>query len=267
MVRRQTDNGDSWDQGTDYDQFMGRWSRLVAARFIADLAVPRHKQWLDVGCGTGALLTTIHEVAEPASVAGVDPSRDFVTSASDATGGAADVRVAFGDDLPFDDDRFDVVVSGIALNFMPDPVRALREWRRVAASGATIAVYVWDYSGGMEFLRSFWDVVVNLDPAAHGLDEGVRFPLCQPASLAAAFRQAGMEQPRIDAIDVPTVFADFDDYWQPFTRGQGPAPGYVKGLAPDDRSRLKRSLRDSLAADEQGRIHLQARAWTASAAL
>ncbi|MGI9643493.1 MAG: class I SAM-dependent methyltransferase [Acidimicrobiia bacterium] len=265
MAERQPHSEDSWNEGTDYDQFMGRWSRLVAARFVADLAIPAHKRWLDVGCGTGALLGAILEAAEPSFLAGIDPSTDFVTAASEATDGRADVRTAFGEDLPFGDDEFDVVVSGIALNFMPDPVAALQEWRRVAAPGATISVYLWDYGGGMEFLRSFWDIASDLDPFAESLDEGVRFPLCQPEPLASAFVSAGMAHPTIGSIEVPTVFADFNDYWLPFTHGQGPAPGYVTDLPPDARERLRSALRDSLEADQEGRIHMQARAWTASA--
>ena len=259
------DDSDSWEDGSDYDIFMGRWSRLVAMEFVSALGVPPHRRWLDVGCGTGALLGAIIESAEPSSVSGVDPSPQFAAAARASTSGIADVRVGHGSDLPFRDDAFDAVVSGIALNFMPDTTAALLEWQRVATPGATISVYVWDYSHGMEFLRSFWNVAVEHDSAAYELDEATRFPLCRPEALTSAFRSAGFEDPDVGSIDIPTVFTSFADYWAPFTRGQGPAGGYVASLEPTTRQRLEQGLLDSLEAADDGSIHLTARAWTATA--
>lgn len=264
MATRTTDHTDSWDDGSDYDLFMGRWSRLVAASFVSELGIPPHRRWLDVGCGTGALLQTIIDTAEPSSIAGIDPSDRFIARARRMTGGRADLHVGSGDSLPYDDNTFDVVVSGIALNFMPDPVAALEEWQRVATTGATISAYVWDYAHGMEFLRSFWDAAVGLDPGAADLDEGIRFPLCRPEALSAAFGEAGLNDVRIGSIEVPTTFASFDDYWAPFTRGQGPAPGYVSSLSTDRQLRLREQLRDSLVMAEGVPIRLTARVWTAT---
>ena len=257
-------DADTWDDGSDYDLFMGRWSRLIAAHFVSELGIQPRQRWLDVGCGTGALLQCIIDLAEPSSVAGIDPSDHFVARALEMADGRADVKVGSGENLPFDDHTFDVVVSGIALNFMPDPVTTLKEWHRVAGPGATISVYVWDYAEGMEFLRTFWDTAVDLDPAAADLDEGIRFPLCRPEALSAVFTEAGLSTPNLGSIEVPTTFASFDDYWAPFTRGQGPAPGYVASLAPDDRRRLFERLRVALVPSDDGRIHLKARVWTAT---
>jgi hypothetical protein len=152
-------------------------------------------------------------------------------------------------------------VSGLVLNFIPEPPKALAEMRRVARPGATIAAYVWDYAGEMQLMRRFWDAAGALDPAAQTLDEGRRFPLCAPEPLRALFAAAGLREVATRAIDVPTVFENFDDYWSPFLAGQGPAPGYCVKLTEDARAALREQLRASLPADADGKIRLIARAW------
>jgi hypothetical protein len=133
--------------------------------------------------------------------------------------------------------------------------------RRVAAPSGTVAAYVWDYAEGMRLMRAFWDAAAALDPAAASLDEGRRFPLCRPEPLARLFAAAGLREVATRAIDVPTVFRDFDDYWDPFLGGQGPAPAYCVGLAEDARTALRERLRTSLPVAPDGRIRLTARAW------
>lgn len=253
---------DRWDWSSDYEGFMGRWSRLVAAQFVRAIDGRRGLRWLDVGCGTGALLHTIRDLASPMQLAGVDPSPEFADAARARLRGQADVRVAGGEDLPFVDDAFDLVVSGLVLNFIPDPLAAVREWKRVARPGGVVSAYVWDYSDGMEFLRYFWDAVVELDPAAAGFDEGVRFPTCQPDRLQDLFDDAGLSAVESGSVWINTVFRDFDDYWAPFLSGQGPAPGYVAELGDSQRSRLADRLRSSLGGTSNGAIELRARAWT-----
>ena len=132
--------------------------------------------------------------------------------------------------LPLADSAVDVAVSGLVLNFVPDPARALGEMARVVRPGGAVALYVWDYAGEMQLMRRFWDAATALDPSAEELDEGVRFPICRPEPLAALFADAGLEAVATRPIEVATVFADFDDYWSPFLGGQGPAPGYCMSL-------------------------------------
>jgi SAM-dependent methyltransferase len=122
------------------------------------------------------------------------------------------------------------VVSGLVLNFVPDPALAAREMTRVARPGGRVAAYVWDYAGRMELIRHFWDAAAALDPAAAELDEGRRFGLCQPEPLGRLFRDAGLADVGVRPIEVATRFRDFDDYWDPFLGGQGPAPGYAMSL-------------------------------------
>ncbi len=255
-------NEDVWASGAAYEPYVGRWSRLVAKEFLSWLAVPPGKRWLDVGCGTGALTGTILAVASPAQVDAVDRSEGYVAYArAAAPDPRARFEVADARALPSEEEAYDAAVSGLVLNFVPDPGRAVAEMARVARPGATVGVYVWDYAGRMELMRHFWDAAVALDPAARDLDEGRRFPLCRPEPLAALFRAAGLQGIETRAIDVPTRFRDFDDYWTPFLGGQAPAPGYAMSLSEGRRAALRERIRGALPVEADGSIRLIARAW------
>ncbi len=253
---------DVWASGAAYEPYVGRWSRLVAQEFLAWLAVPPSARWLDVGCGTGALTQTILAQADPATVLGVDASAGFVAYAQAYT---PDPRAAFAVEdaqaLTAADSAFDAAVSGLVLNFIPQPERAAAAMARVTRPGGTVAAYVWDYAGQMQLMRYFWDAAVALDPTAGPLDEGARFPLCQPDPLAALWRRVGLHDVVARAIDVPTVFRDFDDYWSPFLGGQGPAPAYAMALNEERRAALHDHLRAALPIAPDGSIPLIARAW------
>jgi SAM-dependent methyltransferase len=253
---------DAWAIGAAYESYVGRWSRLVARELLRWLDVPSDSRWLDVGCGTGTLAEEILEHAAPRSVLGVDRSRGFVAH---ARARATDARIAFqvGDAqaLAVASGSFDAVVSGLVLNFVPDPVRMAAEMVRAGRPGSAIALYVWDYAGGMELMRCFWDEAKALDPAAAALDEAVRFPRCAPAPLEALFTATGLSRVATRAIDVHTRFRDFDDYWSPFLGGQGPAPTYAMSLPEDRRAALREAIRASLPVASDGSIPLSARAW------
>jgi SAM-dependent methyltransferase len=251
---------DTWAAGDRYEPYVGRWSRLVAREFLAWLGVPTGKSWLDVGCGTGALTETILASAGPSGVTGVDPSEGFLAFAR-TRAPQAEFRTGDAQALPFDENRFDAAVSGLMLNFVPDPAKAAAEMGRVARAGGTVAAYVWDYAGEMQLMRRFWDAAVALDPAARALDEGPRFPLCRPDALSALWTAAGLEQVNVRTIDVPTVFKDFDDYWSPFLGGQGPAPTYCLSLPEDRREQLRQRLAATLPVESDGSIRLVARAF------
>lgn len=251
-----------WADGRAYEAYVGRWSRPVAGEFLRWLAVPPGRRWLDVGCGTGALTSTVLAVADPAYVAGVDSSAGFAAYARAAV---RDDRAAFqvGDAraLPLPDRCVDVVVSGLAVNFVPEPARAVAEFARVVRPGGVAAAYVWDYAGGMELMRHFWDAAALLDPAVAERDEGRRFAVCDPDSLRGLWTDAGLTAVALRPVDVPTVFADVDDYWTPFLGGQGPAPTYVASLTARDRARLRDLLSARLPVAPDGSIRLTARAW------
>ncbi|MBI4463681.1 MAG: class I SAM-dependent methyltransferase [Acidobacteria bacterium] len=251
-----------WAAGHCYEPYVGRWSRLVAVEFLAWLAVPPDCDWLDVGCGTGALVQTILEHASPRSVKGVDASSAYIEhTRSHVSTTIATLEIGDAQSLGVDDESFHAAVSGLMLNFVPQPLRAVSEMERVVRPGGIVAAYVWDYAGKMELMRYFWDAAAALDPTAADLDEGRRFPICQPQALEALFRDAGLGKVDSRAIDVPTKFRNFDDYCSPFLGGQGPAPGYTVNLSEEHRSGLRERLRFALPVNADDSIDLVARAW------
>lgn len=252
----------SWSSGDAYERYVGRWSRPVAAEFLRWLALPQGLDWVDVGCGTGALASAILEAAAPGRVRGYDLSAEHVAAARARVGDArAEFAQADATALPDPPHAYDAAVSGLVLNFVPEPARAVGEMRRVVLPGGTVAAYVWDYAGEMQLIRIFWDAAVDLDPAAAELDEGRRFGICAPDALRELFESAELRDVRVRAIDIPTRFVDFDDYWQPFLGGQGPAPGYAASLDEERRGALRERIRGRLPFAPDGSITLNARAW------
>ncbi len=253
---------DAWSSGDSYEQYVGRWSRLVAKEFISWLAVPEDSRWLDVGCGTGALSQTILELTNPKKVWGIDKSEDYIKTARDKVNHPNAVFEA-GDaqSLPVESEIVDIAVSGLVLNFVPQPSQMIAEMRRAVRKGGIVAIYVWDYAGKMQFMRHFWNAAAALDSAAIDLDEGRRFPICNPDSLLDLFRAAGLKDITTRPIDILTDFNDFDDYWTPFLGGQGPAPGYAMSLTEERRAQLRDRIYNSLPFALDGSIPLVARAW------
>jgi SAM-dependent methyltransferase len=235
---------------------------LVACEFLDWLAVAPASRWLDVGCGTGALTQTILDIAAPAHVTGVDRSDGFISYAqAHVQDPHASFAVGDAQALPDETPGYDAAVSGLMLNFLPQPERAVREMARLVRPGGIVAAYVWDYAGKMQLMRHFWNAAVALDPDAFELDEGRRFPLCQPEPLTRLFRDSGLTQVEVRAIDIATDFQNFDDYWSPFLGGQGPAPSFVMALSDERRAELRERIRAGLPFALDGSIPLIARAW------
>ena len=240
---------------------MGRWSRLLARAFVEWLQPAPAANWLEVGCGTGALTSTICDLCEPASVVACDPSEPFIEHARK--------------NLP--DARASFVVAGAkpsaprrrircgGLRARPqlpaDPGRPLTSMRERLRSGGTVAAYVWDYAEGMEFLRLLLGRGGRAGPWRSCPPRRRRFPLCREPALAALFRSAGLAQVETHALDIPTEFATFDDYWTPFLRGTGPAPSYVASLGSAGPRGAERAARTTPPAERDGRIRLRARSW------
>lgn len=255
---------DEWALGDAYDAYMGRWSRRVASEFVPWIAVEPGSCWLEVGCGTGALTSTVCLLAEPRSIMACDPSTPFVDHARK---NMADPRVAHAaasaEALPTRTGGFDVAVSGLVLNFIADPIAALRAMRERVRPGGIVAGYVWDYAGGVELLQHFWEEAGALDPEAIALDESRRFAGWQLSFFASLFEAAGLTRVRSAVLTIPMTFANFDDYWRPFLGGTGPAPSYVASLTQTQRDALAERLRTRLPAAEDGHIRLHARALAA----
>jgi SAM-dependent methyltransferase len=253
---------DRWSAGSTYEYFMGRWSRELAREFVGWLGVTEGAHWLDVGCGTGSLTAAICQQASPASVVACDPATPMIEYAREHF---QDPRVSFviadADTLPSRTPGYGCVTSLLALNFFPDPERGVRNMRAAAADGGVVSACVWDYAGGMEFLRHFWDAAVALDKDARIHDEGVRFPICSRDRLIDLFKAAGVSALRCDPIDIQTTFASFHDYWRPLLGGTGPAPSYVASLDNERRTQLERTLAQRLPIRADGSIPLRARAW------
>jgi SAM-dependent methyltransferase len=245
-----------------YERFMGRWSRLVAPRFLSFAGIGEATSVLDVGCGTGALALEIAARNRKALVMGMDLSKEYIAYDNQQN---HDERVRFeaGDaqHMLFPDGSFDAVVSLLALNFIPQPQQVLAEMRRVTRPKGRIAAAVWDYGDGMQMLRAFWDAAIASDPAAEGTDEK-HMPLCREGELRNLWTRAGLEHVNEKPIEVEMRFQSFDDYWDPFLLGQGPAGAYVKRLSAEKVGALRDQVRRRLAIESSGSsFRLTARVW------
>jgi SAM-dependent methyltransferase len=262
MGESQSPQKEAWASGAAYEPYVGRWSRLVAREFLKWLDAPAQSHWLDVGCGTGALSQTILDSAAPSTVKGIDRSDGYVAFAREQVRDErAQFEVGDAQALPVETGAYQAVVSGLVLNFIPQPRRAVAEMARAAQPGSVVAAYVWDYAGKMQLMRHFWNAAAALDPAAYDLDEGRRFPICQPGPLRELFQSAGLRDVEVRPMDVATDFRDFDDFWSPFIGGQGPAPGYAMSLSDERRAALRERIRAGLPFALDGSIPLVARSW------
>lgn len=239
-----------------YDAFMGRWSRLLSSK-LADFAdVHAGQRVLDVGCGTGALTSELVERLGPENVSAVDPSEPFVT-AMRARFPSMDVRQAPAEELPYPDGAFDAALSQLAVHFMNDPVAGLREMARVTRPGGVVAASVWDHAGQRGPLRDFWAAARTIDPDVD--DESERAGT-REGHLAELFGQAGLSEIESTALTVELSHPTFEDWWEPFERGAGPAWAFVAGLDPERRAALREECRRRLS---EGPVVISAVAWAA----
>jgi trans-aconitate methyltransferase len=253
---------ETWNAGHAYEQYVGRWSRQVALEFLRWLALPSNLAWADVGCGTGALASTILSKYEPFSVWGIDASAGFIAQVrQQITDPRAHFEVGDAARLPWDSAVVDAVVSGLVLNFVQDHESMVREMTRVTKPGGMVAVYVWDYAGGMQMMRHFWNAAIEVSPNDAKLDESERFAICQPVPLQALFERVGLGSVTVRAVDIPTVFEIFDAFWQPFLGRTGAAPTYLASVDDDVREQIRLRLELRLASTSDGPIELMARAW------
>ena len=245
----------SFDVSADaYLRFMGRYSEPLAVQF-ADLAgIGRGQRVLDVGCGPGALTAELVSRTGPDAVSAVEPSASFAAAVRERLPGV-DVRSATAERLPFPDGAFDAALAQLVVHFMTDPVAGLREMGRVTRPGGVVSACVWDHAGGRGPLAVFWQAVRQLDPAADDESDlaGVR-----EGHLATLFAQAGLNGTQVTTLTVRAGYASFEDWWEPFTLGVGPAGAYVASLTPDHRAALRDQCRHLLPA---GPVEISATAW------
>jgi len=260
------DAGESQDpmfsEAQAYERFMGRWSRQLAPALVTFAGVADGDTVLDIGSGTGALAAAVARSSPSSRIVGIDPAASYVALAQAQHPGDR-VRFEVGDaqQLRFEDAAFDRTLSLLVVNFIPDPLKAVAEMRRVTRGGGSVAAAVWDYGDGMQMLRAFWDEAVALNPASAAKDER-HMPLCRSGELGAFWRKHGFEQVVEEGLTIQTRFAGFDDYWNPFLDKQGPAGAYVAALPLGERNQLRERLRRRLLGDGPDRpIVLSARAW------
>jgi SAM-dependent methyltransferase len=241
-----------------YDRFMGRYSMPLAPRFADFAGVDGAGRVLDVGCGPGALTAVLVDRLGAEAVVAVDPSEPFVAAGRERYPGVA-VHQAAAEQLPFAAGDFDAALAQLVVHFMKDPVGGLREMARVTASGGVVAASVWDHGGGRGPLSTYWEAVHELNPLAVGESQlaGAR-----EGSLTELFRTAGMNAIVEDELWVAVEHPSFEDWWEPYTLGVGPAGAYVVGLDPDEQERLRQLCRKRL---PKAPFVVKARAWVARA--
>ncbi len=239
-----------------YDRFMGRYSGPLAPLF-ADLAdVVRGQRVLDVGCGPGALTSELVRRLGAEHVAAVDPSEPFVAAVRERHPGVA-VERAPAEELPFPDRSFDAALAQLVVHFMADPVAGLREMARVTREEGVVTASVWDHAGGHGPLSPYWDAVRDLDP---NVDDESKLAGARQGHLTELFGAAGIREIEETQLTVSIEHPTFEDWWEPFMLGVGPAGAYVAGLAPEQRAELREHCRAKLPATP---FTLTARAWAA----
>ncbi len=239
-----------------YGRFMGRYSRPLATAFADLVGVRRGQRALDVGCGPGALTAVLADRLGPDLVTAADPSEPFVAAVRRDLPGVTVAR-ASAEQLPYDDASFDLVLAQLVVHLMGDAVAGLAEMARVTAPGGTVAASVWDFAGDRSPLSPFWRAARDVDPAVVGESDlaGVA-----EGGLADLFERVGMTAPRSGALTVRVTLAGFEEWWDPFQLGVGPAGDYLRSLAPDVRDRVRARCRSLL--PEQP-LTVEATAWTA----
>jgi SAM-dependent methyltransferase len=247
----------SFTVGADaYDRFMGRYSVPLAPKFADFAAVAAGQRALDVGCGPGALTAELVRRLRPAAVAAVDPSEPFVAAARERHPGV-DVRRAAAEELPFEDQAFDAVLAQLVVHFMADPVAGLREMARVTSTHGVVAACVWDHAGGQGPLSPFWEAARELD--ADVQDES-QLAGAREGHLSELFEAAGLHEIEESALSVTVEHPSFEEWWEPFTLGVGPAGAFAAGLDAERQARLRELCRERLPAAP---FVVKASAWTA----
>ena len=242
-----------------YDRFMGRYTKTLAPAFVDAAGVAQGMRALDVGCGPGGLAVVLAERVGGGNVAAIDPAPQFAAACQERVP-EADVRVGGAEELPWEDGSFDSALASLVVAFMKDADRGIAEMARVTRPGGTVAACMWDIpGGGMTMLSTFWRAAREIDPDVAGEK---RRPGVTEGDLGERFRRAGLGDVYEDTIEARADYADFDDFWEPFTYAVGPAGSYLASLDADQQAQVREACRAALP-DSSGPFTLTARAWFA----
>ncbi len=240
-----------------YDRFMGRYSTQLAPQLATFAGIHAPQRALDVGCGPGALTAELLRRLGADAVCAIDPSEPFVAAARHRHPGV-DVRQASAERIPFDDASFDAAVAQLVVHFMSDPVAGLREMKRVTTAGGVVAACVWDHAGERTPLATFWQAARELDPGVHD-ESGLAG--ARQGHLAELLEDAGLRSVREITLEASVAFTRFDEWWEPFTFGVGPAGAYAQTLDGPAREELRTRCRQSFPTSP---FTLDTVAWAAS---
>ncbi len=225
--------------GATYDSFMGRYSTGLAERFSDAAGVMHGHTAIDVGCGPGALTSVLVARLGADAVCACDPSPPF-RDACAARHPGVEVKLGQAEAIPFETAGFDHAMAQLVLHFVSDPVQAGQEMARVVRPGGTVAACVWDFENEMEMLRGFWDAALTIDPDAPDEARTLRFG--RPGEIAELFSTVGLHDITESTLDVTSTYASFDELWDGFLAGVGPAGAYCVALSDDERERLRAEL-------------------------
>lgn len=240
-----------------YDRFMGRYTRTLAPVFADAAGIAAGMRVCDVGCGPGGLTAELAGRVGEEHVAAIDPAPQFAAAAQERCP-RADVRQGVAEELPWDDDAFDATLASLVVGFMRDAPRGVAEMARVTRPGGTVAACMWDIAGGgMTMLGTFWEAARTVDPQVAG--EQMR-PGVTQGDLERLFTNAGLQDVQEGALEATAGYTGFDDFWEPFTFGVGPAGEHLAQLDPTQQERVREACRAQL---PDGPFTLTARAWWA----
>jgi SAM-dependent methyltransferase len=225
--------------GSAYDSFMGRYSRPLAEQFADAAGVTAGETGVDVGCGPGALTGVLMERLGTGSVFACDPSPPFCDECAARHPGVV-VKQGRAEAIPFETDTADHAMAQLVLHFVSAPETAAREMARVVRPGGSVAACVWDFDDGMKMLRAFWDAALSIDPQAPDEARTLRFG--RPAEIADLFASVGLERIQESTLAVSSTYSSFDELWNGFLAGVGPAGSYCVGLPPAEQDRLRTAL-------------------------
>ncbi len=225
-----------------YNKIMGRFSATLAQQFIDFTGHPPGQRILDVGSGTGSLSFALAARGDHKEIVGVDVGEPFVAFAREHNKDPrTSFRIADATALPFEDATFDRAVSQLVLQFLPDPLKAVREMKRVVRPGGNVAACIWDAYGGQPHIRMLWDTAATLGFLKQ---HAIIRSLGTEGEIEATWRAAGLADVVSGELTMRFVFKDFHDYWSPYLGGDGPLGEMVMGLTPDNRALLERKMRD-----------------------